>query len=111
MAFDLDFVKYLVDQMSDAGEVAYRPMFGGCTIYCDGKVVALVCDSQLFVKPTGAGKAFIGQVVEAPPYEGAKNCFLIEDQVENGEWFSQLIRLTAAELPKPKPRKKRKNAK
>ena len=41
-------------------------MFGEYAIYCDGKVTALVCDNQLFVKPMEAGRSFIGEVVEAP---------------------------------------------
>jgi TfoX/Sxy family transcriptional regulator of competence genes len=70
--------------------------------------VALICDDQLFVKPTSAGREFIGNVVEAPAYPGAKNSFLIEDQVEDGEWLTNLLTATAAELTAPKPRKKKK---
>ena len=83
-------------------------MFGGCTLYLDGKVVALVCDDQLFVKPTSAGRAFIGNVVEAPAYPGAKNSFLIEDQLDDGDWLTKLLTVTAAELPKPKTKNKKK---
>ena len=110
MASDLDFIEFVVDQVQDAGAIACRQMFGGHTIYCEGKVVALICDNQLFVKPTKAGRSFIGNVVEAPPYPGAKPSFLIEEQLEDKEWISSLIRLTEAELPEPKPRKKSKKA-
>lgn len=109
MASDLDFVEYVVDQVEDAGVVTCRPMFGGHTLYCQGKVVALICDNQLFVKPTLAGRSFIGDVVEAPPYPGAKMSFLIGDQLEDRDWISQLIRLTEMELPVPKPRPKKKS--
>ncbi len=109
MASDLDFVEYVVDQVEDAGVVTCRPMFGGHTLYCQGKVVALICDNQLFVKPTLAGRSFIGDVVEAPPYPGAKMSFLIGDQLEDRDWISQLIRLTEMELPVPKPRSKKKS--
>lgn len=60
-------------------------MFGEYAIYCNGKVVGLVCDNQLFVKPTIGGRTFIGKVVESPPYPGAKNSFLIEDKFEDRE--------------------------
>ena len=86
-------------------------MFGEYVLYSNGKVVALLCDNQLFIKPTKAGRAFIGDVVEAPPYPGAKLSFLIQDEIENREWLSQLIRLTEAELPAPKPKKKKKKKK
>jgi TfoX/Sxy family transcriptional regulator of competence genes len=107
MANDSEFINYVVDQISSSGHVRFRHMFGGTTLYCNDKVVALICDNQLFVKPTEAGRTFIGDVVEAPAYEGAKNSFLISDGIDDGEWLSQLIRLTEAELPKPRPRKKK----
>ncbi len=108
MAQGLKFVEYVTDQVDDSCNLTHRMMFGGCTLYLDGKVVALICDDQLFVKPTRAGREFIGNVVEAPAYPGAKNSFLIEDQIEGGEWLTNLLMATAAELQTPKPRKKKK---
>lgn len=108
MASDLSFVEYLVDQIDMLDGIRYRKMFGEYVVYYNEKVVALVCDNQLFIKPTEAGRAFIGNVTEAPPYPGARLSFLIEDQLENKEWLCQLIRLTEKELPAPKPKKKRK---
>lgn len=89
--------------MSAAGNIAYRKMFGEYAVYCDGKVVALVCDNQLFVKPTKEGRTYIGKVCEAPPYPGAKMYLLIEDAYEDPDWISGLIRITAGALPPPKP--------
>ena len=105
MATDQEFMEFLADQMSGAGEISYRKMFGEYAVYCDGKVVALVCDNQLFVKPTSAGRAYVGEPTEAPAYPGAKNSFLIEDAFEDREWISELIRITAKDLPAPKPKK------
>ena len=110
MATDLEFMEFLADQMAGAGEISYRKMFGEYAVYLDGKVVALVCDNQLFVKPTAAGRAFIGAPVEAPAYPGAKNFFLIEDAFEDREWISELIRITARDLPAPKPKKPKRRA-
>ncbi len=108
MAQGLEFVEFVTDQVDDSCNLAHRMMFGGCTLYLDGKVVALICDDELFVKPTRSGREFIGNVVEAPAYAGAKNSFLIEDQIEDGEWLTKLLTVTAAELPAPKPRKNKK---
>ena len=108
MASDLSFVEFIVDQIEDAGLITYIKMFGEFGLYSDGKIMALVCDNQLFIKPTEAGRKFIKNVKEAPPYPGAKQYFLIEDQYEDREWLSNLIRLTVAELPEPKPKKKKK---
>lgn len=68
MSSDKDFVEYITEQIVDAGVITYRKMFGEYVIYSDGKVVALICDNQLFIKPTASGKSFIGNVKEAPPY-------------------------------------------
>lgn len=105
MASDADFVEFVADQMSDAGRIASRKMCGEYAIYCDDKVVALVCDNQLFVKPTEKGRTYIGDVTEAPPYPGAKPYFLVEDKCEDRKWFSELIRITAQDVPYAAPRK------
>jgi TfoX/Sxy family transcriptional regulator of competence genes len=107
MSSDQSFVDFIVDQITDAGTITYRKMFGEYAIYRNAKVVALVCDNRLFVKPTEGGRSFIGNVVEAPPYPGAKPSFLIEDKFEDREWISTLIKITADELPEPKPKKKK----
>jgi TfoX/Sxy family transcriptional regulator of competence genes len=101
------FVQFVVDQIQDAGSVSCKSMFGGYAIYCNGKVVALICDDQFFVKPTVSGRKMIGKANEKPPYPGAKPYFLIEDKIEDSEWIGELIRVTAEELPEPKPKKKR----
>jgi len=108
MASDKSFVEFIIDQIENAGQITYKKMFGEYAVYCDGKVVALVCDNQLFVKPTIAGRAYIGNVIEAPPYEGAKTSFLIDDRVEDREWISNLIRITYKELPEQIIKRKKK---
>lgn len=107
MASDLRFVEFILDQIENAGIITYKKMFGEYGIYSDGKIFALICDNQLFIKPTEAGRAFIGDVTEAPPYPGAKLYFLIEGEFEDREWLSDLIRITVKELPEPKPKKKK----
>ncbi|KVD34415.1 competence protein TfoX [Burkholderia ubonensis] len=107
MASSQSTVDFIVEQMAAAGAVSARKMFGEYGIYCDGKMVALVCDDRLFVKPTPDGKAFLGECEECPPYPGAKPCFVISgERWDEREWLSRLIRITAAQLPPPKPRKR-----
>ena len=108
MAQDLKFVEFAVDQIDESCEITGRAMFGGYTLYSKGKVVALICDDQLFVKPTDAGRAFIGDVVEAPAYEGSRMSFLIEEKIEDAEWLSKLITITEKALAPPKPKRKKK---
>jgi DNA transformation protein and related proteins len=105
MASDLNFVEYVHEQINSGGQVSFKKMFGEYAIYYEKKVVALVCDNQLFIKPTAGGRSMIGTVVEAPPYQGAKPYFLIEEQLDDRQWMSNLIQLTASEVPAPKQKK------
>lgn len=111
MASDLEFVEFVVDQVENGCEVSYRKMFGEYALYLNAKVVALICDNQLFVKPTEAGREYIGKVVEAPPYPGAKNAFLVQDEIEDAEWLTELLVLTERALPPPKPKKRKQTKK
>lgn len=108
MASDLSFVEYVVDQFDHDCAITYKKMFGEFGLYSDGKFFGMICDDRLFMKPTEGGRAFIGNAVEAPPYPGAKPSLLIEDQIEDGQWLSELARITARELPEPKSKKKKK---
>ena len=100
----------MADQIKRAGTITTKSMFGEYGIYSDGKLFGLICDNKLFIKPTEPGRAFIKDVVEAPPYPGAKNSFLIEDQLEDWKWLSELVSITVKSLPPSKikrPKKKK----
>ena len=103
MASRQNTVDAILEQIAGAGVVSARKMFGEFTIYCDEKVVAIVADDQLFIKPTAAGKAFIGDFVEGCPYPGAKPSLLIPpEKWDDQPWLTRLIALTAGELPAAK---------
>ena len=99
-------IGFLLDQLSSLPRVRARKMFGEYAIYCDEKVVALVCDNQLFVKITPPGRALVGhRYVEGAAYPGAKPSMVIgAEEIDDGERLCELIRITAAALPAPKPK-------
>jgi DNA transformation protein and related proteins len=101
MASDREFVTFVCEQLRGAGEISSKRMFGEAAVYLDGKMVGLVCDNQLFLKVTESGRARIGSPVEAPPFPGAKNWFLIAD-LDDPEFLADLVRATAEALPAPK---------
>ncbi|BCA96520.1 competence protein TfoX [Legionella antarctica] len=108
MASKEETVFFILDQIKVAGSISAKKMFGEYAIYCNNKVVALVCDDLLFIKPTISGKAFIGEVDEQPPYPGAKNYYLVSgERWEDSDWLSVLIKITETELPAAKPKSKR----
>lgn len=110
MASEASFVEYVTDQLALAGTVVAKKMFGEYGVYADGKLIGLICDNQFFVKPTVAGRAFIGEPKEVPAYAGAKNSFLIESELEDREWLARLIQTSWPELTYPKPRKSKKKS-
>lgn len=107
MASSKEFVEYAADQLSAAGEITYRKMFGEYGVYCDGKIFALICEDQLFVKVTETGRAVCPDLDEAAPYEGSKPYFLVES-IDDRELMGRLAAETCRELPMPKPKKSKK---
>jgi TfoX/Sxy family transcriptional regulator of competence genes len=103
MASDAGFVQHVCGRVRGIGELSHRKMFGEYAVYLNGKVVALVCDNQLFLKPTGAVREMLGTPREAPPYPGARPYFLVDD-VDDGEQLALLFAATAAALPAPRPK-------
>ena len=108
MSSNQDFVDFVIGQLQSAGDITFKKMFGEYALYSGNKVFALICDNKLFIKPTNAGRNYIQDVVEAPPYPGAKPSFLVEQRIEDHEWLSTLVKLTVSELPEPKLKKKKK---
>lgn len=106
MATQRRTIDHLLEQAAGAGAVSVRPMFGEYGVYLDGRLVALVCDDRLYLKPTAGGRALAGPVPEEPPYPGAKPQLLIEaDRWDDADWLAELLSVTAAELPAPRPKK------
>jgi TfoX/Sxy family transcriptional regulator of competence genes len=106
MASDERNLQYVLDQLAGA-EVTAKKMFGEYGLYCDGRMVALFCDDQLFIKPTEAGRAFAPDLGEGVPYPGSKPCLLVdEERWDEADWLVELVRITARELPLPKPKSK-----
>ena len=108
MASDQSFVDFVLGQCTETLGVSARKMFGEYAIYKDGKVFGLICDNQLYIKPTDAGRKHIDVPTMAPPYKGAKPHFLVGEQIDDRDWLGKLIKITTDEIPTPKPKPKRK---
>lgn len=112
MATQASTIEYILDQLSSIRSVRARKMFGEYALYCNDKVVALVCDDQLFVKITPDGKEFVGsRYEEGLPYPGAKPWMRVDmDAAEDREWLEELILITEESLPAPKAKMRKKRA-
>lgn len=91
-------------------QLSARKLFGEYALTLDAKVVALVCDNQLFLKDTAAGRALVlarsGRLDLQPPYPGAKPSLRLDAELDEPALLRELLLCTAAALPAPKPKPK-----
>ncbi|MBQ5997562.1 MAG: TfoX/Sxy family protein [Bacteroidales bacterium] len=97
MACNTGFVEYIADQCSGAGRISVRKMMGDYCIYCNGVLFGLICDNNLYIKVTEAGRTLLDEVVLRPPYDGAKDYFYIGD-VDDRDYLARLVRATLSAL-------------
>lgn len=105
MSTDASFADHVLDQIGGAGAVTLRKMFGEYGVYCDGKLVALVCDNQFFLKPLPVALAHIPDPIFGLPYPGAKPHVLLVDELDNADLMTFLVRAVADYLPTPRSKK------
>ncbi len=108
MGSDADTADFILEQIAGAGAVGVRKMFGEYAVYCDGKTVGLICDNQLFIKPTASAKRLHPDRAMGIPYPGAKPQLHCDDLLDDPDTLCALIRAVADDLPPPKPKKPRK---
>lgn len=106
MASSKENVDFIMTSLSALDGAFARKMFGEYAIYYQNKVVAMLCDNQLFVKPTAAGKSYLKDPEYGAPYPGAKDYFLIpEDSWDDSLWLCELIRVSGPEIKAPAKKK------
>ena len=104
MATDASFVAFICEQADMPHRLTFKKMFGEYALYVDGKVIAFVCDNQLFLKPLEEVRSLLGTVTELPAYPGSKMYFRISDELDDRDALRRLFNLTADLLPPPKPK-------
>ena len=105
MSSDAQTAAYIEDQLGSL-DVRTARMFGEFALYCDTKVVGLICDDTLFIKPSSVDPSLLEGTTPGAPYPGAKDYHSVPgDRLENGEWLRTAIQATADALPLPAPKK------
>ena len=105
MASTKDYLKFVLEQLSDLDGVSYRAMMGEYVIYFDGKVIGGIYDDRFLVKQTKSSKELIPDAPLEPPYDGAKEMFLPD--IDSRELMNELIPKIADDLPVPKKKNRR----
>ena len=104
MASDKEYLDFILDQLSLADGITYRPMMGEYIIYCRGKVIGGIYDNRFLVKPVKSARELMPDADLELPYEGGKEMLLV-DNVEDREFLALLAGKLYDELPAPKSRK------
>ena len=98
------YLQFILDQLSDLDEIAFRAMMGEYILYYHGKVVGGIYDDRLLVKPTKSARALMPQAALELPYEGAKAMLLV-DEVDDRAALADLFNALYDDLPAPRPKK------
>lgn len=109
MTTSKETVAYILDQLAPL-TVRTRAMSGEYCLYCDEKVVALICDDTLYLKPTRIASEAMPDAELAPPYPGAKDHYIVSgDRLEEREWLQELVMRMADDLPLPRKRSRKRS--
>ncbi len=96
MGTSKETINYFLTQTAGAGNMRARSMFGEYALYCENKVVALVCNDQLFIKITPIADSYLDESHNALPYPSAKPWKLVsEEKWEDKMWLADFICETA----------------
>lgn len=108
MSSSESFKNFILDQTQDAGVMRARNMFSEYCLYCNDKLVGVISDDKLFIKPTPELEAILKTKVLLPPYEGAKPNFFIAE-VDDRDYITKVIKTAYETIPdKPyKPKRRR----
>ena len=106
MASSKEYLNFILGQLSELEDIAYRTMMGEYIIYYHGKIVGGIYDDRLLVKPVRPAIEYMPNAEYELPYEGAKEMLLVDD-VDNKEYLTGLFNSMYDELPAPKPKKKK----
>ena len=95
MSSSKDYLRFILEQLSDAAIITYRPMMGEFLLYSDGVLFGGVYDNRLLIKKTTNNLKF--NLPKVIPYEHAKAMYQIED-IDNREMLNLIISVTVNDL-------------
>ena len=103
MATSKEYLHYVLDGLSEAEGITYRPMMGEYLLYSRGKLFGGIYDDRLLVKVTPASERLLAGAPRVLPYEGAKEMLLVEES-EDRAFLATLVDALCDSLPAPKRR-------
>lgn len=109
MSTQKETVEFILEKLGDTERFTTRAMFGEYALYADGKVVALVCDDQLYVKILPASQELEEVCEKDAPFPGAKPYYLLEEvQLSQIHNLPEILFNISESLPTKKQETKKK---
>ena len=106
MSKNKELADYIMDQLSDLGDIRNIPMRGGYIFYYKERIFGGIYGNGFLVKITEASKKFMPDSEPEPPYEGAKPMLpvtILDDRTA----LQNMVEEMYPELPERKPKKKK----
>lgn len=103
-----ELADYIVDQLSDLGDIRDIPMMGGYIFYYKEKIFGGIYGNGFLVKITEASKKYMPDSEPEPPYEGAKEMLPVTI-LEDRDLLQKMVHDMYPELPQRKPKRKKGN--
>ena len=104
MASSLDFVNYVCEQITGAGDITFKKMFGEYMVYVNAKTTLLICNNTVFVKMVDCIKDEMINAEVGVPYNGAKPHYILD--IDNADFSRKIV--LKLEIVTPVPIKKAK---
>ena len=102
MATDLNYIKYVVEQI-DLPDISFKKMFGEYMVYYKPVPVLLACDDCVFVKILKETTELLGEDCEHEfPYDGAKLQYVLA--IDTSDLARQTV-IAVYNCRKDKPKK------
>ncbi len=106
MSTHKETIEFILEKLGHLDRFSTRAMFGEYALYADGKVVALVCDDQLYVKIVPASEELREVCEKNEPYSGAKPYYVVEeDQLTKLQELPRILLAMADSLPEKRKKK------
>lgn len=104
MASSKELSLYIMEQLSDLGDVRNIPMMGGYIFYYKERIFGGIYGNGFMVKITEASKKYMPDSTPEPPYDGAKPMLLVTI-LDDREKLQKMVCEMFPELPERKPKK------
>ena len=103
MSTQKETIGFILEKLGHPKRFSARAMFGEYALYADGKVVALVCDDQLYVKVVPASQKLEKMCDKDAPYPGAKPHYVVEEgQLSTIDELPKILIAIAKSIPAKK---------